>query len=137
MSALRLLAVVLLVGCAEKAVGPEEPVWGKQQCAHCAMLVSEPAAAAQALTTEGKRKFFDDPGCMVAWEEREHPQLKGQWVRGPGGTGWVDAKTAKYSPGHVTPMDFGFLADTEGVSYEEVRAAVKARTSQRHGGPHP
>lgn len=130
------LMLVVLVGCAEQVVGPEEPVWGKQACAHCAMLVSEKAAAAQALTSEGKRKFFDDPGCMVAWEEREHPQLKGQWVKGPGGEGWVEAKTARFSGGHPTPMDFGFLAASEGVTYEQVRQAVKAKAELRHGG-HP
>jgi hypothetical protein len=128
----RVWMLLFLVACADRVLGPEDPVWGKQACAHCAMLVSEKAAAAQAVTAEGKRKFFDDPGCLIAWEDREHPQLKGQWVRL--GDGWVDAKATRYSSGHVTPMDFGFLADAQGLSYEEVSAAVKAKAQQRPGG---
>ncbi len=120
------LLMSLLVGCTERAPGPEEPIWGKQQCAHCAMLVSEKAPASQLLTTDGKRRFFDDLGCMVAWEDREQRQVKARWVRTPSGEGWVDPAATKFSGGKVTPMDFGFLPDAQGtITYDEVRAAVR------------
>lgn len=130
-----LLGLLLLLGCPERALAPVEPVWGKQSCAHCAMLVSEKAAAAQVVTADGQRRFFDDPGCMVAWEDREAPRVSARWVRGPGGAGWVDPTTARFSAGHPTPMDFGFLADTDGVTFEQVRAAVREKAQRRPGSP--
>jgi nitrous oxide reductase accessory protein NosL len=123
--------LVAFTACESGPPKPEEPIWGKQQCAHCSMLVSEKPPAAQALREDGARKFFDDVGCLVAWEDRVKPQLKARWVRGPGGEGWVAAEEAKYSGGHVTPMDFGFLADSAGVSYDEVRAAVREKARPR------
>ena len=120
--------VVLLMGCSDGALKPGEPVWGKQQCAHCAMLVSQKPPAAQVLTTEGKRRFFDDVGCMVAWEERESPGVSARWVREPSGLGWVDPASAHFSAGHPTPMGFGFLPDAQGtITFEALRAAVKEK----------
>jgi nitrous oxide reductase accessory protein NosL len=122
------LAVVLLAGCTEASLKPEDPVWGKQQCAHCAMLVSEKPPAAQVVTSDGKRRFFDDVGCMVAWEDRESPKVSARWVRDPSGTGWVDPATTHFSAGHPTPMDFGFLPDAAGViTFELLRTAVREK----------
>jgi len=130
--------MLLVVGCAERAPGPEEPIWGKQQCAHCAMLVSEKAPAAQLLGTDGKRRFFDDLGCMVAWEDREQRQVKARWVRAPSGDGWVDPAATKFSGGKVTPMDFGFLPDAQGtLSFDQVRAVVREKAKAPHPDPLP
>ena len=130
--------LVLIMGCASAEPKPVEPVWGKQGCAHCLMLVTEKAPAAQALLTDGSRRFFDDVGCLAAWLEQEQEPTKRLWVRAPGGEGWVDAVTATYSTGHHTPMDFGFIADTTGVTWAEVRASVTAQVTQRRAdGAHP
>lgn len=118
---------MLLLGCTEANLEAVEPVWGKQQCSHCAMLVSEKAPAAQAVTTEGKRRFFDDIGCMVAWEQREHPRVRARWVRA--GESWIDPTATRFSAGQSTPMDFGFLADSKGaVTFEEVQQSVRAKS---------
>lgn len=128
------MVLVLGLGCTESALKAQEPIWGKQQCAHCAMLVSEKPPASQAVTADGKRRFFDDLGCMVAWEEREGTKVSARWVRDQGGS-WVDPTQVKFSAGHSTPMDFGFLADAQGtVSWEAVRAAVLAKS---RGGADP
>ena len=132
------LVLLMLAGCTERVPGPEEPIWGKQQCAHCAMLVSEKAPAAQLLTAEGKRRFFDDLGCMVAFEEREHPKVAARWVRTPADDGWVDPATVKFSGGKVTPMDFGFLSQAQGpLTFEEVRTAVNNKARAPHPDPLP
>lgn len=121
----------VVVSCAGGALQPEEPIWGKQQCAHCAMLVSEKPSAAQVITAEGKRRFFDDPGCLLAWEARTSPRLVSRWVRGPGGTGWVDPQVTRFSSGNPTPMDFGFLADPQGsFSFDDVRVAVQEKANR-------
>ena len=127
----RALLFLLVAGCSERVVEPEEPIWGKQQCAHCAMLVSAKPPAAQAITTEGKRKYFDDLGCMVAWEDRESPTVAARWVRAPDGSGWLDPERVHYVGGQATPMDSGFLPDAQGrFSFSDVRAAVREKAQR-------
>ena len=128
------LLIVLAMSCSDAPLAAVEPVWGKQQCSHCAMLVSEKPPAAQAVTSDSKRRFFDDVGCMIAWELREHPVVTARWVRADGK--WVDPAAARFSAGHSTPMDFGFLADSAGaLGFAEVRAAVQEKINASGGHP--
>ncbi len=128
----RALAFLLLLGCGDRVLKPEEPIWGKQQCSHCAMLVSDRLASAQAVTAEGKRHFFDDIGCLAAWEDRENPKVAARWVHAPVGSGWTDPVTTHFSAGRTTPMDFGFLPDPQGaVTFEQVRDAVREKTRSK------
>jgi hypothetical protein len=77
------------------------------------------------VTSEGKRHFFDDVGCMVSFEDREKPKVAARWVREPRGDGWVDPATVHFSGGKKTPMDFGFVPDAQGVvSFEVLRGVV-------------
>jgi hypothetical protein len=109
------LAILLgfaLVGCRQDVPAPEQPVWSKQPCDHCAMLLSDRLHGAQELTADGNRLFFDDLGCMVAWDA-EHPHETGsRWVRqfdqSHLGTGWLRAEQAAYVRVPGTPMAFGF-----------------------------
>ena len=126
------LVLVLGLRCASGEPKPIDPVWGKQACAHCMMLVSEKPPAAQALLTDGARRYFDDVGCLATWLENEHESARGLWVRAPTGEGWVDALTARYATGQRTPMDFGFLPAEAGVTWAEVSKGVKA--ADRHHG---
>lgn len=108
---------------------PEDPVWGKQPCAHCAMLVSERRFAAQ-LVDGGERRYFDDVGCMVLWMDERKAQGARAWVRQ--GDGWVVARSARFAPGARTPMDFGFEAKAEGArGWDEVREQVLAKRGGR------
>lgn len=122
-------AAALALAACERLDTAIDPVWGKEPCGHCAMLVGDRRFAAQ-VVADGQRKWFDDVGCFVLWAD-EHPgKVERAWVRDAGGSGWVDAKGARYASGARTPMDFGFeghTADTAGVSYDEMRAAVVAR----------
>ncbi len=121
------LAFALLAfgGCTASGDGPEDPVWGKEMCAHCVMLVSEKPPAAQALMTDGTRKYFDDVGCLALWLDAEPRATKKTWVRGHGGEGWVEAEATRYATGQRTPMDYGFLAALEGIGFDEVRRRMK------------
>lgn len=118
------IATITLFACSNSAPRAEDPYWGKQACAHCSMLVSEKAPAAQVLLENGARRYFDDIGCLVAWERREPHDVKHRWVRTPNDDGWTDANSALFSAGHRTPMDFGFLPDTAGLSWDELRTAI-------------
>lgn len=90
-----------------------DPAWGKQACAHCAMLLSDARFGAQLTTEAGDRFFFDDPGCMAAWA-RAHGRVRAMWVHEDGV--WVDAKKARYERA-ASPMDYGF-APSQGGAFE-------------------
>ena len=121
-----LLAGLLALGC-EDASRPVDPVWGKQPCGHCAMLVSEPRFAAELSTKDQSRVFFDDVGCMAGYIAARHPDVQAMWVRDDGGH-WIDARTAHFEKGEKTPMDYGFTAKASGsTAWGDVEAAVKLR----------
>lgn len=131
-------ALGLGLAACERLDAPVDPVWGKEPCGHCAMLVGDRRFAAQ-IVTEGERKFFDDIGCMVLWTEKHPGKARGAWVRDAGGARWIDAKGARFLPGARTPMDFGFeghaasVVGPDGrdvtVSWDEMRAATLRRSS--------
>lgn len=117
------LAALLLVACTSADV-PRDPVWGKEPCAHCKMLVGDRHYAAQ-VVFDGDRFFFDDVGCMVLWLEKHAGK---PWVHDAATGRWVDARTAAYAPGAATPMDFGWQLDASGhATFAEVRADVLGR----------
>ncbi len=125
-----LTGVVLALAACEKLDAAVDPVWGKEPCAHCAMLVGDRRFAAQIVTTS-ERKWFDDVGCFVLWAEAHPGKVQKAWVRDADGSGWLDAGSARYASGARTPMDFGFeghaSAAGKTVGFEEMRAAVLAR----------
>lgn len=104
-----------------------DPVWGKEPCAHCAMLVGDKRFAAQ-IVHDGERRSFDDVGCLVLWLEERHVEPARAWVRDGEASRWVDAKVARYEGGAKTPMDFGFEARAGGaLSWDEMRGRVVAK----------
>jgi len=128
------LAAALVVAC-EDASTPVDPVWGKQACASCTMLVSDPRFAAEVATRDGGRVFFDDPGCMASWL-LEHPgQARGEWVRSAAAT-WIDARAARYVVGQKSPMGYGFApAESGGAAWSDVEAEAGRRTAAEGRGP--
>ena len=123
-SALGLLAAALSAVACKQSDAATEPVWGKEPCAHCKMLVSDKRYAAQVIDESGEHRWFDDIGCMVLWMDARKPPSH-SWARESTSGTWVDARTAKYVQGARTPMDFGFEARADGtISFEAVRAAV-------------
>ena len=119
------LLTLFAVGCTTDQDQAIDPVWGKQPCSHCQMLVSQRQSAAQ-LVHNGERYYFDDIGCMVQWLDERHVEARA-WVRW--GDGWLDAERARYQGGATTPMDHGYLANGSGdVTFAELRKRVLARS---------
>lgn len=104
--------LVVLVACSD-ATTATDPVWGKQPCAHCHMLVSDPATAAQLRTHTGERLHFDDVGCLVEHVAARGGEVDLAWVRDARGQ-WVNALRARYRSGASTPMGYGFVVDERG-----------------------
>lgn len=127
--ALLLGAMALAIAACASTESPTDPVWGKQPCAHCNMLVSDKRYAAQAVV-DGDRRYFDDIACMVEWLAGKKAERT--WVRDAGADRWLEAARARYVRGAKTPMDFGFEARPEGgVGWDEMRDAVVARKGGR------
>jgi copper chaperone NosL len=117
-----------LLAC-EEATTPTDPLWGKQACASCTMLVSDRRFASQIATREGARVYFDDPGCMASWI-KEHPaQARYEWVRSAAGT-WIDARSARYSRGERSPMGYGFApAEAADATWSDVEEEARLRAA--------
>ncbi|MBI2391335.1 MAG: hypothetical protein HYV09_17225 [Deltaproteobacteria bacterium] len=121
--------LLLSFGCKDDASRAIDPVWGKQPCEHCRMIVDDRRSAAQLVTARGDRLYFDDLGCMIAFlaDAGQGGDVRA-WARDPAGDGWIDAKTARYSGGQKTPMDFGFTASAGGeLDFEAMAQRVRAR----------
>jgi copper chaperone NosL len=124
--------MLLAVACAG-GERPAEPAWGKEPCAHCAMILSDRRFAAQSVDASGERRFFDDVGCMVLYGE-EHGPPRRAWVRHADTGAWLEATAARYAAAAGAPMDFGFDANSDhGVSWSEMRGAVLAKERRARG----
>jgi copper chaperone NosL len=125
-----LAAMALVVACADNQK-PIEPVWGKQACAHCSMILSDRRFGAQTVTSAGDRLFFDDPGCMAVFFEERGVAPVHAWVREAGSDRWLDARAATYVAGAPSPMGFGYEARAgDGVGWDAMRARVIEKAKQ-------
>lgn len=89
------------------------------------MLVDEPRFAAEVLTRDGARLYFDDVGCLAAWL-REHPGAAARaWVDRDGT--WIAASAARFSAGARTPMGYGFVAAPDGIDWDALQRRLAAR----------
>lgn len=90
--------------------GPVPIVWNREPCAHCHMLVGEPAFAAEVVTTAGDVVVFDDPGCLVRYLEERKPDVHRIWFHDSTGDRWLSAAEVGFVPGAETPMNYGMRA---------------------------
>ena len=125
----RLLVALLCVAalaCQDSSTAVD-PVWGKQACSNCAMLVSDRRYAAELVTDEGSRFFFDDPGCMATWIVQGRGHARRMWVRSEAGA-WIDARTARFARNQSSPMGFDFLPSSNGdAEWADVEADVRGQ----------
>jgi len=124
--------VVLLVGCSdEPATGPTEVKWDRDACERCRMVLSDRKHSAQVRwLSEGKRSRvlkFDDIGCAALWLEDKPWKSAATteiWVTDYRDGKWIDARTATYVKGHITPMEYGLGAQSDpiadGMDFDQV-----------------
>lgn len=120
----RLLAVLLagfILGCSgDPGTGPAEVKWDRDVCERCRMVLSDRLYAAQIRGGEEGKKTkvyrFDDIGCAVLWLEqqpwRDDPRTE-IWVNDHRTGAWIDARTAYYVTGRITPMAYGVGAQSD------------------------
>lgn len=127
------VAPVALSACTRQTEGPEEIRYGRETCAMCGMIISDPHYAAEIRGgPDGALVKFDDIGDAVNWLEMQswrNDSLKEFWVMdSANGTAWLDARTAYYMSGVVSPMDYGYAAlaapQAGAVDFATMRKAV-------------
>ena len=136
--------LLALAGCAsDPETGPVEVKWDRDVCERCQMAIGDRRFAVQVREADGALHLFDDLGCSLLWltANSSVPVASAGskariWVRDHTGDRWLDAAEARFSPGHPSPMGFGFAAfapGAEGIGLDEVRARVEAREEARRG----
>ena len=135
---------ILLAGCSgDPGTGAVEVKWDRDVCARCNMVLSDRKHAAQVrYSPAGQRsqvRLFDDLGCAVLWLDRQtwggDPGVE-IWVNDHRSGAWIDARSARYLPGQITPMEYGLGAhaeldaDAETLSFAQAREHI-AQIEQR------
>jgi hypothetical protein len=129
-SSLPWLLIALLHTACEDVEVAKDPVWNKQPCEHCHMVLSDPRYAAQASTKEGRRLYFDDVGCMASFLNGRKIEPVRAWIRM--GAHWHDARTTRYARDGRTPMGFGFVPREHGpFDLTTLRQAIAQEQPQR------
>lgn len=124
-----LLALVLLSAACDDPTRAAEPVWDKQPCVHCHMLISDPRYAAQLVTQRNERLHFDDPGCLAAYMQAHSAEVARAWVHVD--DAWVRVEDARFRRSDSSPMGYGLLADRGGLmDFSAVKRAASARRDQ-------
>lgn len=99
--------------CGVKADGPPDIVVDRTPCAHCGMLVSEPAFAAAYLREGSDARIFDDIGCLLnAISGEANPERLRFWFHDAATAVWIDRTEAVFvrSARLRTPMSGGIVA---------------------------
>ena len=136
-----------LAGCGgDPGAGPVEVKWDRDACERCRMVLSDRRHAAQVRFTDpgGRSRVmkFDDLGCAIIWlEDKPWKEAASTevWVNDHRDGRWIDARTAYFLGGQLTPMEYGLGAqDTplEGaMRYTDARTHVLAIEERfnRHG----
>jgi copper chaperone NosL len=95
--------------------GPEPIAWGRDACARCRMLISQPGYAGELRDRQGQLHKYDDVGCLVAAVVGAHVEVPEAWVEDHAGGGFVPLLAARFvrTPDASTPMGHGVLAFRE------------------------
>ena len=133
LAALSVLLLVIILGSRgrDRPVGPPEVVYGRDVCARCNMIISDPRfASAYAYEIEPGRYeslAFDDIGDMLN-HARAHPEnsVASWWVHDYYTKEWIDATTAIYvaSENIQSPMGHGVAALTQQADADKLVAEV-------------
>ncbi|WP_260295575.1 nitrous oxide reductase accessory protein NosL [Sedimenticola hydrogenitrophicus] len=130
------LLTLLVSACSgDPGTGPGEVKWDRDACERCRMVLSDRNHAAQiryfpADKKRSKLMKFDDIGCAVIWLEdkpwKDDPKTQ-IWVTDING-GWIDALSATYVKGDLTPMEYGLGAQAQpvagGLDFAQAKAHI-------------
>jgi len=112
------LALVLLAGALAVVVhggtripNDVQPIaWNAEACAHCRMLIGDPAFAAQVITKDGSVLSFDDPGCAAQYIRGNRPHIHRAWFHAGRGDAWIPLDEVGFVKVATSPMGSNVIA---------------------------
>ena len=133
------LASCLVSAACEPAEGPAPIVYDREPCAHCGMLISDPAFSAQ-LQIEGEdAQSFDDPGCLLRYRAERQPRWRAAWYHHMRESRWIPEREVAFERFPLTPMGYGIGAVDRGTpsSLTLDEAERHVQTAHREGADAP
>jgi copper chaperone NosL len=127
------VALALAVsGCQRDQTQPRitEIVYGHDVCAECGSVIKDPRFAAQYVGADGKRKLFDDPGCLFRSLRDQASPPKRVFLHAYDGDAWIAAEHAwlATTPQTKSPQGYGWAAfDSFGTAQAAVTSAGNGR----------
>ncbi len=108
--------------------GPAPMRYGRDTCAYCRMLISQPGFGGEMRDPSGTLTKYDDVGCLLAAIQRAHEAIPAAWVEDHASGELVPLLAASFVrvPAAATPMVHGLLAFREPAAAEAFARA--------HGG---
>ncbi|HLK09766.1 MAG TPA: nitrous oxide reductase accessory protein NosL [Candidatus Binatia bacterium] len=91
---------------------PEPIRYGRDACAYCRMLISQPGFAGEMRDHAGTLTKYDDVGCLLAAIRRAHDEIPAAWVEDHASGELVPLLAASFvrAPAAATPMGHGVVA---------------------------
>jgi copper chaperone NosL len=108
------LALCALLAACEPADGPTPIAFDREPCAHCRMLISDQAFAAQ-LQLDGEDPLsFDDPGCLLRYRAERQPHSRAAWYHHLREARWIPESEVAFVRVPLSPMGYGIGAVDRG-----------------------
>lgn len=116
-----LLVIIFLYSCEKKDKNNLAKIhFDRDTCERCAMLISDREYVVQTRNIKtSKNKKFDDIGCAISWltsndnHDKNWQKNTNIWVKDAKNLKWIDAKTAIWTTGNISPMGYNLLAYTK------------------------
>ncbi|MCB9476712.1 MAG: nitrous oxide reductase accessory protein NosL [Deltaproteobacteria bacterium] len=125
-----MVVVSVIHQSSQPANGPADVVWDKEACAWCRMHLSDPSFAAQLHTADGQVLFFDDPGCLFAYQEKNDVRVHALYFHDVQSDEWLSEKQVAFIRVDDSPMGHNIAATRSGaadsMSLEQARQTVLA-----------
>lgn len=131
-AAVAVLAAVV-VWSARPPEGPVDVDWDHTRCAHCGMLLSDPAFAGQLHLEDGSVLHFDDPGCLLlALDARDASEVHAAWLHHSGRDAWLPLEQSAFVRVPHSPMGYG-LGATAAAEAPDALTATQAKALLANG----
>lgn len=109
-----LAAWFLLAGCQEMDTSAGKLRFDRDICERCKMIISDRNHALEVVyPKERRRYYFDDVGCLALWVRDNQISWLSEaliYVTDSSNGRWIEARSAAWVEGYITPMAFGYAA---------------------------
>ena len=130
----------LLPACSEAPAEPRKIRWGRDTCDFCHMVFADRSLSAEIWDEATHRaRLFDDFGCAVLAAAETGVLDRADvpfWVSDDADPSrWLDARSARYRDGVVTPMGYGHsagLGPDHPLTFAAASAAIRDKAACEH-----